>query len=446
MQYIIDDRETPRFRVNRRTMIDPDIYRIEQERIFDRCWLYVGHESELPKKHDFKTREVGGRPIIFTRKSDGTVGVFINSCTHRGAMLCREKSGNGRFIRCFYHAWSFDTSGRLVAMPDDESYGPTFDRDRLCLVSPPKIDSYRGFVFCCFDPDAPDLVTYLAGAATYLDLRADQSEEGELEIMAGTHEYSMRANWKLLVENSIDGYHGLPTHQRYFEMVQAAVRESEQPQDQPLREGAGVNLGNGHALVGSHSPQRRPFGVGRPFRTETAQRAWNERWDRIETRYGKEWAARIFGGGNLLIFPNLLIIDLLGGMVVRVLNPVEPNYMQITMWEAAPVGEDVELRHHRLDNSLTFWGPGGLATPDDVEALECCGVGFRGFKELEWSDISRGMTRETPLGTDEYQMRTFWRRWNELVTGESLPDEHHTPPYWAAYKRPSRLTSSSTIG
>ena len=131
-RFIIDDRETPRFRVNRRGMIDPEVFKLEQELIFDKCWLYVGHESELPKKNDFKTRNVGGRPIIFTRKSDGNIGVFINSCTHRGAMLCREKEGNGRFLRCFYHAWSFDTSGNLVAMPDDESYGPNFDRDRLC--------------------------------------------------------------------------------------------------------------------------------------------------------------------------------------------------------------------------------------------------------------------------------------------------------------------------
>ena len=439
--FVIDDRETPRFRVNRRTMVDPNVFEMEQERIFDHCWLYVGHESEIPKKHDYKTRTVGGRPLILTRKADGSVGVFINSCTHRGAMLCREKSGNSRFLRCFYHAWSFDTSGQLVAMPDDEAYGPTFDRERLCLVSPAQIDSYRGFVFCTFDAAAEDLASYLADAKTFLDLRADQSEVGELEIVSGTHEYSMRANWKLLVENSIDGYHGRPTHQRYVEMVQSAVRETEIEGSFGGRRGTGINLGNGHAVMAAYAADRQAFGVGRPFRTKSAQKAWNDHWDRIEAIYGKEWATRIFGGGNLLIFPNLLIIDLLGGMIVRVLNPVRPDYMEISMWEAAPVGEDEELRRYRLDNSLTFWGPGGLATPDDVEALECCGIGFRGYKELEWSDISRGMTKDVPLSTDEYQMRVFWRHWNQLMTGEVLPDEEHSRPAWYEHRRPSDLAT-----
>src|ERR1700722_20361922 len=244
--YIIDDRETPRFRVNRRSMIDPEVFKAEQEKIFDKCWLYVGHDSELPKKNDFKTRNVGGRPIIFTRKADGSVGVFINSCTHRGAMLCREKEGNGRFIRCFYHAWSFDTAGNLVAMPDDESYGPNFDRERLCLVKPAKVDSYRGFVFLCWDEKAVDLVTYLAGAAEYLDLRADQGEDGNMEIIRGSHEYSMRANWKLLVENSIDGYHAPATHQRYLEAMQHAAELAGVTRSAGNRLGGGVNLGNGH--------------------------------------------------------------------------------------------------------------------------------------------------------------------------------------------------------
>ena len=83
------------------------------------------------------------------------------------------------------------------------------------LVSPPQVDNYRGFIFACFDPAADSLYDYLAGAREYLDLVADQSELG-MKIVAGQQSYSARANWKLLVENSYDGYHGLPTHQRYF--------------------------------------------------------------------------------------------------------------------------------------------------------------------------------------------------------------------------------------
>ncbi|HTK65467.1 MAG TPA: hypothetical protein VL595_23970, partial [Pseudonocardia sp.] len=80
-----------------------------------------------------------------------------------------------------------------------------------------------------------------------------------------------------------------------------------------------------------------------------------------------------------------------------------------TAWELAPRGELPSLRQRRLDSFLTFLGPAGFATPDDVEALESCQQGFNSGG-VEWNDISRGMAR-TPAGTDEHQMRVFWRQW-----------------------------------
>jgi benzoate/toluate 1,2-dioxygenase alpha subunit len=133
------------------------------------------------------------------------------------------------------------------------------------------------------------------------------------------------------------------------------------------------------------------------------------------------------GNRNLVIFPNLVVIDLVMGVVIRKIDPVSPDYMEVTAWELAPPEEGDELRRQRLDNFLTFWGPGGLASPDDVEALETCQVGYAARKELAWSDISRGMDKPAASSTDELQMRTWWRRWNELVTGEQLPAEEHAP-------------------
>jgi p-cumate 2,3-dioxygenase alpha subunit len=70
---------------------------------------------------------------------------------------------------------------------------------------------------------------------------------------------------------------------------------------------------------------------------------------------------------------------------------------------------------------VTFLGPGGFASPDDVEALESCQEGFRTWREQEWSDISRGMAR-TPSMFDELQMRTFWRTWVARLEGTELPE------------------------
>jgi benzoate/toluate 1,2-dioxygenase alpha subunit len=414
--YVDDDREMPRFRVNRSAMTDPEVFARERDLIFGHAWLYIGHETELKKPNDFKTRDVAGRPLIFARDQTGKIRVWVNSCPHRGVMLCREPAGNARFMTCFYHGWSFSTSGELVSIPDDASYGPNFARPGL--AAPAKVDSYRGFVFVTFDPDVVDLKTYLAGAAEYLDLVSDMSETG-MEVLEGTHEYSVRANWKLLVENSVDGYHAVATHQRYFEMVNAAQGGNVLTQLRPSRS---IALGNGHAVIASGAGGGSIF--GRPLSAAAAAER-QDRFARLSERYGGAWIDRLSGSRNMIIFPNLVVIDLVMGVVIRKIDPLSAEYMEVTAWELAPPEEGPELRRQRLDNFLTFWGPGGLASPDDVEALETCQRSFAAQQELGWSDLSRGMNKAAPGGSDELQMRTWWRRWNEIMTGEVLPPEHH---------------------
>jgi p-cumate 2,3-dioxygenase alpha subunit len=419
VKYIDDDRESPRFRVNRKAMVDPEVFARERDRIFNQVWLYVGHETELTKPNDFKTRNVAGRPVIFAKDKSGTCRVWINSCPHRGAMICREPQGNARFMTCFYHGWSFNTSGELVSIPADTSYGPDFQRPGL--ASPARVDSYRGFVFISFNPDVEDLADYLAEATEFLDLVCDQSESG-MQVLEGSHEYSMKANWKLLVENSYDGYHAVSTHQRYFEMVAASGVEIDAA---VMNDSIGSDLGNGHAASVGGPGTGGLF--GRPL-SEDAKAERQARYDSFRGMYGDAWVDRMTGARNLVIFPNLVVIDLVMGVVIRKIDPISPDYMEITAWELVPPEEGDELKKQRLDNFLTFWGPGGLASPDDVEALETCQRSFAAHRELPWSDVSRGITSPVPLGSDELQMRTWWRRWNELMNDEVLPPEPHDPP------------------
>src|SRR5262249_16088511 len=154
-------------------------------------------------------------------------------CTHRGATICRRDRGNAKTFQCFYHAWTFDTEGHLIGVPDEEGYGPHFDRSQYGLVPVPRAESYRGFIFVSFDPEVEVLSSYLAGGREYLDNLVDasavaasvlggsngQSGVQPLEVLRGTHEYGIKANWKLLVENSFDGYHLGPTHATYFQFL-----------------------------------------------------------------------------------------------------------------------------------------------------------------------------------------------------------------------------------
>jgi len=414
-KYVIEDKLNSEFLVNRSVFTDQQILDLEKKEIFSKCWLYIGHESEIPKNGDFVRRKVGGRNLLFTRGSDGAVRALYNSCTHRGALVCRENKGNTKVFRCFYHAWSFTNKGELVGMPGKDGFSESFNCDgSKNLKEVTRLESYREFVFVNFDDNAITLEDYLGNAKEYLDLVADQSELG-MEVLLDPQEYSVRANWKLLSENSVDSYHGMPTHKTYFEIV--ATRGGELSKGD--LQGVGLDLGNGHAVVEYTAPWGRPVGRWIPAWGEEGQKEIDEITSKLENKFGKERAERITQKNrNLLIFPNLVINDIMA-ITIRTFYPIEPGYMEVSGYALAAKGENEEFRHRRNDNFLEFIGPGGFATPDDNEALELCQEGFLNNQEVEWNDISKGMNREQPLSNDEEQMRAFWRKYNEILTNPS---------------------------
>jgi p-cumate 2,3-dioxygenase subunit alpha len=411
---IVDDRDRGLFRVHRSAFVSEEILQLERERIFDRAWLYVGHESELTRPGDFVTRRVGGRTVIFNRDRQGAVRVLMNTCRHRGAEVCREPQGNSKVFTCFYHGWAYDSTGRLVSVPDGDSYSADFDRGRLGLHQP-RVETYRGFVFTTFAADAPALLDYLADARYFFDLVADQSADG-MEILTGTHRYSMQANWKLLVENSVDGYHGLTVHQTYFEMMMN-LGTTPPGVDGTRAIGRSIDLGNGHAVA--TSPE-----LGSPLMTpEVLAETRLQRAERAE-RLGEDHAFLMSNmSRNMTVFPTMILIDLGWGVQVRTMFPLSPSHTEITGWQLMPSGVSDSVKRYRISNALSFWGPAGLATPDDVEGLEQCQRGFESTHEIPWSDISRGMKKRNPTVVDELQMRAFWREWNARLTGEQYERE-----------------------
>ncbi len=85
---------------------DPRIFQRELAEIWNKVWVYVGHESELPKSGDFLRREIGAQPVLMVRGDDGAIRVFYNRCRHRGNLLCNRERGNADSFRCTYHAWT----------------------------------------------------------------------------------------------------------------------------------------------------------------------------------------------------------------------------------------------------------------------------------------------------------------------------------------------------
>lgn len=419
---VIDNRAQGVFRVNRRAMTDPGVFAAEQRRVFDHVWLYFAHESEVARPGDYLTRTLAGRPLILARGDDGRVRVFVNSCPHRGAEICRDARGNARAFHCLYHAWSFRNTGEVLDIPGEEAFAGAFDRRDFGLRPVPRFENYRGFLFVCFDPDAVDLATYLAGARDYLDYVADQGPDG-MEVIRGTQLYSARANWKLLVENSIDFYHTVPLHKTYFKFLEDIGADISGGVG-----GCGYDLGGGHAVVRFKAGWGRPVARWEPSWGEAERTRIEALRADLVARHGAARAEMVADWDrNLMLFPNLLINDIMA-TVIRQVNPIGPDYMEITQWALAPKGEPPQDRARRLHAFNTFLGPGGFATPDDIEAFEGAQRGFGAWREVPWSDYSRGYHGEEDRAeaerqsSHEIQIRAFWRRWAGLMAaGGNLP-------------------------
>jgi p-cumate 2,3-dioxygenase alpha subunit len=407
------NKEQGSFHVARRAFVDPNILKAERENIFDKCWLYLGHESELPKPGDFVMRSVGGRTLIFTRDSQAQLHALLNTCPHRGARVCREQTGNAKSFQCFYHGWVFGIDGKLRNLPGEDGYPANFtSRPTSSLQAVPRFESFRGFNFVCFDPGAVSLSDFLGNAKEYIELVADQSEAG-MAIVGGTQEYSIRANWKLLTENSFDGYHASTNHATYLDYLKSTTGGLI-----PIKlEGTGRDLGNGHGVVEYKAPWGRPIAQWIPAWGEDGKQRLEAIYKSLVSRFGKERADRIaYTNRNLHVFPNLVINDIMA-ITVRTFYPSEPKFMAINAWALAPKDENQADRNARLFNFLEFLGPGGFATPDDIEALEQCQAGFANIEEAGWNDISKGMLKEGPSYDDEAQTRGFWNEWNRRVYG-----------------------------
>jgi p-cumate 2,3-dioxygenase subunit alpha len=409
---IIEDRTKGQFLVPRRAFTSHDVFTREYAAIFDRCWLYLGHASELPEPGSFLTRTVARRPVLFNRDMAGEFNALLNVCPHRGALVCRERKGKSRAFMCMYHGWTFGSDGHLMTLPGSSGYPDGFKNDpQKQMVHAPRMERFGDFFFINFAQDGDDLATYLADAGDYLNLVAQHSASG-MQIVGGTQEYAMRGNWKLLAENSFDGYHAACTHSTYLEYLKNANGALGAT---PLS-GVAIDLNNGHALVEYSAPWGRPIANWVPLWGEEGKAEIAAIHAALQARVGAIRADRIaHQNRNMVIFPNLVVNDIMA-ITVRTFFPTAPDYVEVNAWALAPVEESEWLRKYRLYNFTEFLGPGGFATPDDVEAIEKCQQGYAASGEAAYNDISKGMLREDgPSYDDEEQMRAYWREWDRRM-------------------------------
>ena len=413
--YMVEDEAAGIYRVHRRMFTDPRLFDIEMQHIFEGGWIYLAHEDQVAENNDFLTTNMGRQPVILCRQADGSLVTFLNACQHRGALLEAKATGNKKLFICPFHAWSYSSTGRLVSCGDVQAagYGSGFDKNALGLKRVARTESYRGLIFASMSETSGSLWDYLGDAKVFIDLIVDQSCEGAIEIIPGRQSYTYDGNWKLQVENGVDGYHIGVIHGNYVSTINnrakaAAGGDFVKPTDVSAFSkfpGGYYAFKNGHVVMWNEvpNPTVKPSYANHDYYVAT---------------YGEERAKWMVNTvRNLFIFPNLFLMDQMSTQI-RVIHPLSVDKTEVRTYAFAPKGETPDKLASRIRQYEDFFNASGLATPDDLAAFNASQAGFAA-RGAEWNDISRGAVN-MKFGADDRARRLGFE---PVFYGNQLQDE-----------------------
>jgi phenylpropionate dioxygenase-like ring-hydroxylating dioxygenase large terminal subunit len=397
---------------HRQIYVDPEIFAEEMKKIFSGSWVFVGHESEVAAPGDYKTKVIGRQPVILTRDQNEEVHVLFNRCRHRAALVCREGQGNSARFRCAYHGWTYKNDGELIGVPYRPGYGDAFDASELGLVSVPRLERYRGFLFASLSESVGALPEWLGPARRYLDQYLDRSPVGEIEVARGTQKYAYHGNWKLQLENLYDSYHPAFTHESAFERRKVRTGKGGGFGDAGSEN---VALGHGHGIIdyssGELGPRRMDIKID------------PDHMKRLEERYGSDGVTRMLSMQHLVLFPNVLFYSV--DQSFRVITPVSVDYTEVQVYPYRLKGADPGENDRQIRKVAAWASAAGLGQPDDLEVLERIQEGLQ-VTSVEWLLFSRGLERERVLpngeirgkGADETGVRGMYREYKHLMMAD----------------------------
>jgi PAH dioxygenase large subunit len=410
--------------VSAHIFVDREIYELELERIFAHCWLYVAHESELPRPGDFVTRYMGEDPVLVTRADDGRIHVLLNNCRHRGRGVCPADRGHASSFACPYHGWTYRNTGELIGVPGfQDAYGGALPREELGLVQA-RVDSYKGLVFATWEEDG-SLAEYLGDMTFYLDLLVGRTDAG-LEVDT-PQRWQADANWKFASENfGGDGYHFPVVHGFQFQLG-LSRREVSVP-----RNTTHIRVPKGHSLGIAPNPEADDYCAFPPELVPQLQRHLNPQQQQI-----LRTARTCFG----TVFPNFSFLlsgsrpAALGRPVsftsFKVWQPRAPDRIEVWTWGARERDAPAWWKEVSQQTYLFGTGPAGVVDQDDLETWSDVTERLRGPRSRRlWLNFTMGHgtlepRRDWPgpgeVYTSEFgesNQRGFYARWAELMGSE----------------------------
>ncbi|GJL93712.1 MAG: oxidoreductase [Hyphococcus sp.] len=416
-------------KVHRSVYTDPAVFALEMERIWEKSWIYVGHESQVKEPGQYYSTTIGRQPVILTRHTDGEIYVLFNRCAHKGAKLVGDECGKAKELRCCYHGWRFHLDGSLLSIPLEQGYdGTDFNRDDpdANVQRVPRYDSYRGFVFASLSAEGPDLVDWLGGVASSIDNMADRAPDGELEITGGVMRYEHDSNWKFFIENLNDLMHPMVTHQSSSLTARVVAKKSLGDQPAPPAIEIISPFTESYSFFDEMGLHAFDHGHGYSGGKTSIHAKYSDVPDynaAMEKAYGKEKVEEIFAVNrhNTVFYPSATIKGAIQTM--RVVKPIAVDKTVIESWTFRLKGAPDELLKRSILYCNLINSSANLVGPDDQEAYRRQQTGLES-EGADWVLMHRDHGRDEDLGnghiyakgSSDLAFRNQYRAWKRYMS------------------------------
>ncbi|MBT6274337.1 MAG: Rieske 2Fe-2S domain-containing protein [Chromatiales bacterium] len=419
-------------RVHRSVYTDQAIFDHEITHIFERVWVYCGHESQILNPGDYHAVTIGRQPMIMVRDRDGSINVLYNRCPHRGVQVCGALKGNaGTSLACPYHGWTFSLDGKIKAIPLRDGYNGTrlsMDDPACSMRGAARVDAYRGFVFASLAAQGPSLLEFLGDARIAFDDMCDRSPEGEVEVVPVCHRVIQHSNWKFFMENQLDALHPSVTHQSTgIAATRVENRLKEEEGAAPLYYHYLSAFASGFDKWDSVQTMSLPRGHGllqaymglRPTDPDTL-----EYEARMKAAYGEAKAEEYLSRSihHVLIYPYLSVQSPL--QQLRCMRPIGPDKTLSEIWHFRLKGVPEAIYRRSLWYFNLVNSPSTMVNADDLEnwsraqrGLQSDGGDWVSFHRHHGADTERDGMKISNKGTSEVVMRSQFDAWREYMNG-----------------------------